>query len=374
MIKKVVIWYLMLKKRLLKKAGFLVILCIIPMLAFLLRTFVEKEDSGLIRVAMAAENPEDELTIELMEKACEENHIFTFRICDTPQEAKRCVENASVDVAWIFENNMQEQIQKAAEGKKVSLLTVYEVEENTFLKISREKLFGVLYPYIAYYTYENYVTEDMRLDDLVHAEELKETFEAYIADDKFIDFEFLDSSQKNLSESHFLTSPIRGLLMIVMLLSGMASTMYFLQDEKKGTFSWLSREKRFCVFLGSNFAALSLAGFFVTAALIFSNSYTSIVSETISMLLFILMASIFCTILGAVFRSVKSMCIMLPTIMVAAVAFCPVFFNTHIAFQQVLPPYYYLYSINDVSFWWLMALYCIIACPIGYVLYVRKYN
>lgn len=372
MISKILTWYLMLKKRLLKKTGFIVILFMIPVFALVLSYFSQIESGGLLRIALAVENAEDELAMEMMNKVSEDNQVFVFTICESPQEAKRQVEAARADAAWVFKDHMLEKIRLIVKGSDEPLVTVYEAEESTFLKVAREKIFGVLYPHIAYYMYEDYITNQMLMGITINKETLKEEYQVITDEDGFVEFEFLNSEQKDMDEMNYLISTLRGLLMVIMLLAGIASTMYYLKDEEKGTFSWLSTRKRIFVSWGNNLAALSLSGVFVTLAFVLAGTYTSFWRETISMILFILMASAFCSILGAVFRTVNGLCVVLPAVLVATIVFCPVFFNTHLPLQQILPPYYYLYSINDVGVLKWMILYCVVAYPLGYVLNRRK--
>lgn len=368
MISRVFTWYLMLKKRLLKKTGFMVILFLIPVFAFVFYLCSKDDGGGLLRIALAVEDEDDEIAVEMMEKINAESNVFRFTICESAAEAKREVEATNADGAWVFVEDMEEQLKAIGEGKSKTLVKIYESEENAFLKVAREKIFAVLYPYVAYYLYEDYITNEMLPHENVSEELLKEKYEIIGEQDGFIEFEFLDSEQKNVEDVNYLTSTIRGLLMSMMLLSGMASTMYFLRDEEKGVYSWIPTRKRIFVSWGNNLAALSLSAVFVSAALLLGGNYTNFWRETASMILYILMAASFCSILGSVFRTVKGMSIALPTVLVVSIVFCPVFFNTRLPMQQILPPYFYLYSINSAKTLIWMVLYCVISYPLGYLL------
>lgn len=370
MIKKILIWYFMLSKRLLKKTGFLIILLLIPLLAFLMNYFIEKEDSGLLHVALASEDEHDEFAKNLLKKIDADSEVFMFTICDTEEDAKQMVKTSKADAAWVITAGVEDNLQSIVEGKKRELIKVYETEENIILKISRERIFGVMFPYLSYYLYEDYVINDLPEGVSISSEELEENYRIFAVDESMVDFEFLDSSQTDIEGAKFLASPIRGLLVVIMLLSGISATIYFLQDERRGTFSWLPANKGYFVLFGNNIAALSLAGVFVTLALILANVYTSFVRETIAMILLIFVTAAFCAVLGAVFKTINIMSIIIPTLMVVSVVFCPVFFNTHFPGQEILPPYYYLYGINDGRYLLAMVLYCVIMLPAGYVLYI----
>jgi len=372
MISRIFTWYLMLKKRLLKKIGFMIILIIIPIFAYIFHLGSQDGGGGFVRIALAVEDANDEIAVEMMESVGKDSKVFEFVICDSPKEAKRQVEASKADAAWVFADDMKKELEAAGARKRATLVHIYESEESTFLMVSREKIFAVLYPHVAYYIYDEFITNEMLPDKDVSEELLKECYDVVEEQEGFIEFQFLDSDQGNIEDVDYITSTIRGLLVVLMLLAGMASTMYFLKDEEKGIYSWIPIKRRIFILWGNNLAALSMSGVFVTLALVIGGTYTTFWRETISMFLFILMATAFCSVLGVLFTTIKSFCILLPTILVAGIAFCPIFFNTRIPLQQILPPYFYLFSINNVKTILWMILYCVVAYPMGCFLNLRK--
>ena len=365
---RVFTWYLMLNKRLLKKAGFLVILFLIPIFALVFQLCSKDDTGGFLRIALAVEDADDKLAVTLMNQVKTEGKVFQFSIYDSPEQAKQAVEAAKADVAWVFVENMQEQFQKIGAGKKQTLVKIYESEENTFLKLAREKLFATLYPHMAYYMYEDYIKNEMLPDENVSDELLREEYEVISDQDDFIEYEFLDSDQKDVNDVKYITSTFRGLLTSFMLLSGMAATMYFLQDDEKGVYSWMPKSKRIFVSWGNNVAALSLAAVSASVALLASGNYTDFGREIIAMILYIFVGASFCSILGTMCRTVKGMSIALPVVLALSIVCCPVFFNTRMPLRQVLPPYFYLYAISNVKNLLWMVIYCVIAYPLGYLL------
>lgn len=368
MISKVWIWYLMLNKRLLKKIGFMIILILIPIFAFIFHYFVEQDNGGLMRIALAMEDTEDEVAKKLLERVNQPSQVFDFTVCDSEEEAKKQVAGAKAEAAWVFVDDMDSRMQEIATGKDRAIVKVYESEENTLLTISREKIFSVLYPEIAYYIYEDYITNQILADEEISEERLQEGYEVIGEEDSFIEFSFLDSNQEAIEDTNYLTSTLRGLLIVLMLLAGMAATMYHLTDREGGLFSWLPTTKWIFVSWGNNLAALSMAAVFVTIALIATDNYTSFWQETVAMLLFVLTGTVFCSTLGVLLQKVHHMCVVVPAVLVMCIVFCPVFFNIHVPFQQVLPPYYYLYSIHSYEFVKWQLLYCVIGYPVCYIL------
>lgn len=366
-------WYGILHKRLLKKPGFAVILCAILLLTGLM-TAASRERAGFLHVAVAAQQTDAaaERTIARLQDG---NRLVRVTVCATPQEAIEMVEAAEVDTAWVFEADLEERIARVADGKRETLVQVYAVEDSTFVRSSREMLYGALFPDIAYDVYERFVREELPGGEDIPADELRETYAYYGYEDGVIEFSYLDLTNGAYAQTSYLTSPLRGLLMVMMLFCGLAATMYYKNDEKKQVFSLLSVEKRLLVFFGNNLAAVSVAAVFVTAALLLAGLYTDPLHETVMMVLFVLMTAGFCTLLGTLCPSNAVLGALLPAVLVANIALCPVFVNVRAVWAQLLlPGYYYLYGVNDLRFAWQALVYCAAVYLLTYLLYCKVIN
>lgn len=349
-VKKALTWYLLLNKRLFKKIGFIVILAMIPILAFSMTLSVQNEDSGMIRIAVVAIEPEDELVSRIMGKLENDGNVFVFSFYDSVDEAKRSVENKTVDAAWIFEEGFKEKVLKGVNRSNESLVDVYAVQDNIFFKASKEKIFSLLFPDVSYEIFKEHVN-NMVPDNEYSEEQLKEWYSSYKTDEDLVEFRFLDSDQAGIEDINFLTSTIRGLLAVVMLLSGLAATMYFISDEKQGVYSWLTVKQRFAVLFANNFAALIITDVFALVALLLSDNIVSLPRDVGVSLIYVVAATAFCSLVGAVCSSLSSMAVALPLLLVTSLTLCPVFLNTNFfkPLQVILPPYLYLYAVNDLK-------------------------
>lgn len=349
-IRQIAIWYRILLKRLLKKPSFLVILALIPLLA-LAMTGISDDKGGFLHIAVAAEEPDDAYAQAVIDRICSESELIAYTVCATPAEARAAVENGSADTAWILTENLEAKTAKVAAGQKAKLVHVIVGEDTTFVRTSRERLFGALYADISYDLYLNYVDELELPDELLTEEALRSNYEIFSQDRQIVEFAYLDAEAIAEKNTNYLTSPLRGLLVVLMLMCGLAGTMYFLTNEREKTFACLPPFKRVCVFFANNLAAVSLAAVFVTAALVFSDNYTTVGRETLLMVLYVLMVTGFCTLLGALCRRLNGLALCLPVVLVLAVALSPVFFNVNAfdALQMLLPPYHYLYGVTDAT-------------------------
>ncbi len=363
-------WYFILSKRLLKKVGFIVILLSIPILTTILALH-SSDEGGLIRVAVTAEAKSD-FTDAVIVRLSENTRVLSVTECETEDEAIALVKSAKADTAWVLNHDIEEKIQRVALGKRATLVTVYASEDDSFVRSSREKLFGSIFPEIAYSAYIQYINSNISAAVDIPKEELRSVFDTIISDDGIVDFTFLDSTKSPTGNQSISLAPLRGILVTLILFCSLAAAMYFISDEKRNVFSCLPPQKRIFVFFGNNLAATSLSAVFVTAALILSGTYSDFATETLMMSTFVLAAAVFSTLIGTVCKTERLMAAALPIVLVATLAFCPVFFNTRmfIPLQAILPPYYYLYGINDPFCAVRLILYSAILFPFAYFIYV----
>lgn len=372
--KRVLIWYGLLHKRLLKKIGFLLILLLIPTLT-MMTVLTAKEDSGLVHIALSAKEPTDPFAAQVLRELSADSSILRYTQCDTAEEATALVESGKADVAWVLQEDLDGRMDRVAKGEKIPLAEVIYTEDNMFVKASRERLFGGLFSHLSYRIYEAYVLSLDLPAEAITPDTLQETYALFADDGEMVEFQTVDAKVLDFSGEHYLTSPLRGLLMTVMLLCGLAATLYFRADEQKRVFSNLPTSRRIWVFFGNNAAALSIAGVFVTVALILSGQVASVGGEILLMGLFVLMTTGFCTLLGTVIRSLRTLSLTLPVLLVLTLAFCPIFVNVTVApwLQAFLPPYLYLRG-GDGEGWIMMLVYILVSWSAAYGLYRLRYR
>ncbi len=367
--RKMLTWYGILHKRLLKKPGFLVILAAIVLLTVLM-TVASRGASGFLHVALAT-GDDDPAAAAVVTRLTGEDSILRFTVCDTPEDAVELVKSAKADTAWVLAADFADRVAQVADGKSATLVAVYAVEDSSFIRSAREKLYGAMFPAISYEVYARHVRQALPDGTVLDEATLRATYARYAVEDGIVDFAFLDSAQPSLDDTHYLTSPLRGLFMAMMLFCGLAATMVFKNDEKERVFSTLSVGKRLAVFFANNLAALSIAAAFVTAALVLSGLYTDVWRESVMMGLFILAAAGFCTLVGAACPSNTALGAVLPVALVASVALCPVFFNLRVGvLRLVMPGYYYLYGVNDLGYVWPMLAYIAVVYALAATVYI----
>lgn len=374
--KRIFVWYLMLNKRLLKKTGFLIILFLIPILALLMTLCVQKEDSGFLNIAIYQGNNPESTSQKMLEAFDnEESDLFKYTVCSSEEEAVGMVTSSKADMAWVFADDLTKEVERLVNGAANTLVTVYEKEETTVLKLSREKIYATLYPFICYEIYNDYIDEELNLKE-VPKEQRKEMYDFYEEEYSLVEFRTFGKETDPSAKGNYLTSPIKGMVSVLILLCGLASTMYFIADDNAGTFSRLRSCNRLLVMWVSNFCALSFAAVFATLAFILSNNYTSFGRETLIMILYILITASFCTLMGALIPSQKGFAVLIPALLVACMVFCPIFINlsSHVMLQNLFPPYHYLYSLTQPSRAYKMIIYFAASSLAAFAVYLFRHR
>ena len=364
---KRMLWgWLLLQKRLLKKTVFWILLILIPILCFCYST-VSQEDSGIVTIALAQE-AEDPLASQVINDLADSSQLIRFKICQTPSEAEALVLGGKADAAWIFPAQMQQRLEAFVANPKSTnaFVTVLEQEDNILLLLTHEKLGGTLYDLYAETVYLRYIRE--AIPEMAEASDedlLRYYNEANFPSELFL-FEQADGTPATLEHSNILTMPVRGLLGVVIVLCGIAAAMYYIQDQNRGTFSWLPVRQRPVIELISLWIAVGDLTLVALISLLVTGLSESILLELITLLGYSLCCSVFCMMLRCICNSISLLGALLPLLVVGMLVICPVFFNLSNLrqLQYLLPPTYYINSVYDPSCTLYMLLYTLVCAGI----------
>lgn len=356
---KLVLWLGMLSKRLYKKATFLAILLLIPLLVLGYRA-ASQGDSGMLTVALAQEG-QDALATAMIDSFTGSSQLIRYVTCHSLESAQSMVRHGKADMAWVFPENMQAALQAFAQTptQRNAFVHVYIREDDVTLKLARETLSGALYSQVSQQVYLSYVRENVPgLAGLSDSELLEYYHTRAITDDLFA-FDRADPAMANAQRVHYLTAPVRGLLAVVLVLCGLAASMYYIDDSRRGTFSWVSARRLPAVELGCQLVALINVAAVVLVALALSGQAEVWYQELLSTLLYCLCCAGFSMLLRRVCGSVRSLGTVLPLLVVAMLLICPVFFDLGKlrSLQYLLPPTYYINAVYNSKYLLYMAGY-----------------
>ena len=362
-------WFLLLSKRLYKKPSFLALLVMIPICVAAVGV-AAGQDSGFVHIVLAQQQAEDGTGAKAIQSLLEEKGMILYTKADSPETAVEAVETGQADEAWIFPADIMEQMQTGREY----VVQVITREERIATKLAREKIPAVLYEYSAKVYYLNYVrTELTQLDDLSEAALLDYYEKVSVSEDLFVYGNPADV-QGGGNTTNYLTSPIRGLLGVLLVLCGMAATLYYMQDETRGMFSYVKESLRGLVALCCVLTAATNVSVVVLLALKVTDLAGSLLWEIPALLLYGVCCGSFCLLLRQLIPGIRGYCAVFPLVTVALIGLCPVFFDMRklALLQHLLPPTYYVNALYNRNYMLYMVMYSAACLLLSWLLQMLK--
>lgn len=375
--KRFLIWQYMINKRLLHKKEFIILLCLIPLLVWGI-TLVSKEESSVVTVALSMEDEEDELANQIVEEMMQEDSIIRFVPMDK-EASYKAVRAGEVDCAWIFREDFQEKLITTFAKRVEEIPPVYVVvqEDNVALKLSRTKLYGYIFPHLAFLLGQNFLETEVMEGQEVSAEELQRYFDenaveqgiiqiAYLSKDEILADVDVTDREEEIPASYLMT-PIRGMLVVLLVVAGLVVTLYYMQDEERGMFAWIPVYKRRGLFYSYLFAALFDTGLVVLLGFFISDGKWISLREMGILLLYIPVTATFCELVKNLIRTKERLAKWIPLLAIAMLGLCPVFLDLGSGFaaQYAFPATYYLRGLYDKNMLLSMFVYATVLFVAG---------
>lgn len=361
--KRCLLWYALLSKRLLRKPAFLILLLLVPLLSGAMAAVAKQEKSFVdIALVCATDDPAAQRSAARLMHADSLVRCTTYA---TEAEARAAVARAQADAAWIFRDDVSDALSRytSNRGTRGAVLVV-EREETVFLRLAREQLFAALYPEVSRTLFRSYLIGRLGAPEDAPQEFFDYYYTYYSAEEPVIVFERDDGSVPK-PDADYLVTPMRGLLALLLLLTGLASGMYYNADERRESFLRLGAAgRRFLPFL-YHLTALFPMALVILLALRLAGLLTDLPREIGLLLLYCVSASVFSELVRKLCRSQALLGALIPVLMALMLALCPVFLDLRIPalepVRRLLPPYYYLSAIRSAAFARQLALYTYIA-------------
>lgn len=347
--------FFLLNKRLLKKPSFIILLCLIPIMVFGLKLVSERE-SGIVRIALVNEGSKE--AGRIIDTLMNKPSVFLFSTCEDSAEAEEALIDNRVDAAWVFPVDYKRRISgftgslvkdaKAEEGA----VRIIEREDNVLLQLSRMELFGALYSDLSFSLFGNYINtlSDKEVSDT--------TLQGYYDNNRntgmlfdYRDTDERSKKERDVSESYLFT-PLRGILLLLVLLCGLAASMFYRADLDKEIFAWMPVGNKWIFEHIYLLTALADGGLVVLATFFVTGLAGKPAVEVMLMFLFIISGCSFCSIVRRLTFNLRSLATFIPILMLAMLVICPVFIYIRglRGLQLLLPPFYYLMAQNNMSY------------------------
>lgn len=360
--------FILLQKRLLKRYSFLLMLCLAPLLSAGVGRLSE-ESAGIATIALYL--PEGDAAAQAVsERLLDGRGVLRYLSCENEEEARMQVETGKADAAWIFSEDLSEQITALAQKRRVRpVVTVVERRDSVALTLGREILSSAIYPSFSYAVYAGYVRGELGFAEMTD-EALRRIYDRAAVEGSLFQMVYPDETPGEAEDFTYVQAPLRGILALWFTFVGLAASLCFMQDEERGVYGRIPVTRRL--------SASYLAGavFLLDAALVLLLScklagvFTDWKREVVSCAVFAVCVLAFANLLRMLCRTPQRSGMVFLPLLAAMLALCPIFLNLQYfrAGKLLLPPWYYLQSIHNTRYLYGMAVYTVILILAGAVL------
>lgn len=393
------LWMYLLNKRILKQPLFLILIAMVPCLVFGVG-HLSQESSSLVTAAIAPGSPEDEASLALIDSLTgSSSPAVRYLSCRDKEAMLQAVSSGQArigfllpeDLTALFEAYGSQETKNLSAGALVMLgallgnssaseemkehaIQSYAATNDVISKVTREQLFGKMYPSLETAVLKTWLKIHPDVGTMNNTQRdqfVDETRALYEMDYDFFNLEYLDGTVVEDDEiDRFIASPMRGLLAVLLTLTGLAAILYLTQDCRRGRFVWIPAHMHplfhyLCLLIPVTDVACA-----VLAALFVGGSFTRVSTEIPALILLIFQIAGFSNLLRILLRRKEFMASSIPILISACLFLTPVFVDLTILepLQMLLPPYLYLKAIHGNLPLWYMGVYAAVTCAASILL------
>ena len=358
--KKMLVWILLMSKRLLKRPSFILILAVLPLVLLCYR-YILTEDSDTLRVALYAEEG-DEFSEEVVRRLTESDSFVSYYTVASAEEASEEVAGSRAECAYLFPAGSAEAI---LGGDFEDTVTVISSDNTRYKSLINEDVFCALYDCFSadvtvrmLLSYEKEEAGENPDYEPLGEEAIRELLASrseergtdifrfyYLNLNEAQDADFV--TEPETGDNNYLTKPIRGTVALFVLLAGLSGLVFWFQDNAEGRFKAFSYYKRPLLSLGSLLLPAFLAGIMGLVCIFLSGIGKNVFYELGMMLLYILLTTGFCNLLRLFLPSVNTASAAIPILVLASYIAAPVIIDL----EPHLPLIRYIRKILTVDYY-----------------------
>ena len=340
--------YLLLLKRFLKKKSYILMLLLVPLMVFLLKEVGWGQDNIMsIGVYIPGD---DESSMALRENLSDETGVIQYLFYDSEDDLKSGVANKTLEEGWIVPENLDLLVEQLASNEfPTERVQVVIREAGLSHLLGKEIICSRIYPSVAKQLLINYMSIKLYEGRPTASElaEIEKAFDSFGLSDSLFKAGYLDSD--DVLDTPIILMPMRGILALWLMLCGIATSMYYIEDQERGLFIWWHTKVSFFRDLGY-YASAFLAPTVITIfSLIYSGSFTTVAKELVTLLLYVISTIFFAMILRILLQNKNFLGILTPVLIISAGLLSPVFVDLKELrqIQKCYPVFHYLSSIHD---------------------------
>lgn len=346
--KKYYIWFQLLHKRLFRKPLFLLTLFLIPVIVCGIRFSLTDKDA-ILRVAIytPSHNNPDSLEQKIARKLIDSsNHTINFYQCDSPEKLYQDIIENQASCGYLLPKNLEKKLQQYKDSNQPVLKSIRPSREKSTLIID-EIVYSNLYTTLAFDLLSNHVASKTGLHD---PDTLKILYERYRKGEVFIEFQTENGNKNEIlqeSDTNYMLLPVRGITAVLLLLSGMTGTLFWYQDNVRNVFVWLQAQEKRTVRLLYLTVPVFITWIPGILALCLTGIAVNIISEVLTMLLYLFTIIAFCNLLCILLPKMNQFTAMIPLLTAGSLIVCPIFINLSNRFPGIT----YLETVTPVSYY-----------------------
>lgn len=364
--------FLLFGKRLLKRPVYLIILLLMPLTVFLLSRTQAESPSGIramLYVEGADWKEQEDLLDKIIDRLLAEDATVRFTLVESEEELKRAVLKQEADCGYVFPEDFSERLRKDEWKRSV---TFYCGEDTMIPMLVNELLYTSVFQVYSADAFIDFMgaAYGEEAGGRTKAEnKAEELLNLYLTNGSTFSFAYYGDlaeadnnhqaygaynkayNNKETQKAADLTAgvvPVRGMLALFMMLSAFCGLVDHKRDHEAGRFVWVKNKRAVQLMMilipttGAALVSLICIGA--------SGSWQGIGTEIASVIIYIFALTAYTMIWGLLFRSEHAVVASVPFLMIAAILFCPVFWNL----KSVLPVLQIMEKLFPVS--WYLAM------------------
>ncbi len=341
--------FLLLQKRFFKRRLYLALLLAAPILVFAMR-LAAKETPGILHIAVYQTGEDPEGSGALAKTLTALTGVVRYEEVPSEEAGQEMVRQKEADCLLILPPNLEEAIDGFLRGKN-GPIGLFTRSDTVITRLIREQVYGYLQPILVERTALRFLGKQKDLSDIT-PEELKVEYRAISSKWNFPNIfriSYIDNTDYDPDAANYLTSPLRGLLAIYLLLFAIASALFYLADVQDGIFAWTPYKRRplfpLTYILGGTIPGAAT----VLLGLALSGSFTSIWRELLLVVIYTVSCATFAAILLSLFPSIRVLGASIPILLMISLVIAPIFVDLRSlsAVQHLHPTFYYLAALHS---------------------------
>lgn len=370
--KRYLIWFSLMMKRMLKKPAFVLLLLMMPLFAVVFTKLEQGESAGNIVGIMIEMESEEAWNRKLLSVLAmpepQDDSIIRFRVYENREDLLRDVENGELECGIMLPGDLKERLNT---GTWQDAVTIYRTASAGMTEIVKEKVASIVFTLYSEESYVNYI-ENTEAFSMAEGNEsgpaieeiisfAQEAYEEHLADGSTFAFVYHGDDSIGRSEKEELTTPtfrLRGILAVCIFLSGLCGLLTDWQDRREERFVRIAPSQittAVNVWIPTIYTSvIALLCLSLTGQLSAVDSgqwqiwLTGVGKEAVFLLFYQFLIVCYCSIIRLILRKQEMIAAAIPMLTFASIICCPVWIRlaVYVPFFHILeklfPATYYL--------------------------------